>query len=323
MLRKDRENGQVHYMREKTSQIIEEIKKVICGKDEVIRLILQSVLAGGHVLMEDVPGVGKTTMAVSFARTMGMDYGRVQFTPDVLPSDITGFSLMDQETHTMKYQKGAVFHNLFLADELNRASARTQSALLEAMEEGQVTVDDKTYPLPKPFVVIATQNPSGASGTTLLPDSQMDRFYIRVSMGYPSQDNEIEMLMNRQNGANPLSEINTICGIEDILKMQEETSKMYVKYRVLKYIVALMDRTRTHRMLARGGSPRATLALTAMAKAHAYMTDRDYVIPDDVQSVFPYVMCHRMLLTPEAEFKEISPLEIAKEIIKTTVIPKE
>ena len=310
-------------MREKTSQIIEEIKKVICGKDEVIRLILQSVLAGGHVLMEDVPGVGKTTMAVSFARTMGMDYGRVQFTPDVLPSDITGFSLMDQETHTMKYQKGAVFHNLFLADELNRASARTQSALLEAMEEGQVTVDDKTYPLPKPFVVIATQNPSGASGTTLLPDSQMDRFYIRVSMGYPSQDNEIEMLMNRQNGANPLSEINTICGIEDILKMQEETSKMYVKYRVLKYIVALMDRTRTHRMLARGGSPRATLALTAMAKAHAYMTDRDYVIPDDVQSVFPYVMCHRMLLTPEAEFKEISPLEIAKEIIKTTVIPKE
>lgn len=310
-------------MREKTSQIVDEIKKVICGKDEIIRLILQSVLAGGHVLMEDVPGVGKTTMAVSFAKTMGMDYGRVQFTPDVLPSDITGFSLMDQETHTMKYQKGAVFHNLFLADELNRASARTQSALLEAMEEGQVTVDDKTYPLPKPFVVIATQNPSGASGTSLLPDSQMDRFAIRISMGYPSQDNEIEMLMNRQNGANPLSELNTICSIEDILQMQEETSKMYVKYRVLKYIVALMDRTRNHRMLARGGSPRATLALTAMAKAYAYMTDRDYVIPDDVKAVFPAVMCHRMLLTPEAEFKEISTMEIAKEILKTTVIPKD
>ncbi|MBO4496356.1 MAG: MoxR family ATPase [Clostridiales bacterium] len=310
-------------MREKTTQIVDEIKKVICGKDEIIRLILQSVLAGGHVLMEDVPGVGKTTMAVSFAKTMGMDYGRVQFTPDVLPSDITGFSLMDQETHTMKYQKGAVFHNLFLADELNRASARTQSALLEAMEEGQVTVDDKTYPLPKPFVVIATQNPSGASGTSLLPDSQMDRFAIRISMGYPSQDNEIEMLMNRQNGANPLSEINTICSIEDILQMQEETSKMYVKYRVLKYIVALMDRTRNHRMLARGGSPRATLALTAMAKAYAYMTDRDYVIPDDVKAVFPAVMCHRMLLTPEAEFKEISTMEIAKEILKTTVIPKD
>ena len=310
-------------MREKTTEIVEEIKKVICGKDEVIRLILQSILAGGHVLMEDVPGVGKTTMALSFAKTMGLDYGRVQFTPDVLPSDITGFSLLDPETHTMKYQKGAVFHNLFLADELNRASSRTQSALLEAMEEGQVTVDDKTYPLPKPFVVIATQNPSGASGTTLLPDSQMDRFAIRVSMGYPSLDNEIEMLTNRQNGANPLSELKPICSIEDILQMQEETSKMYVKYRVMKYIVALMDRSRNHKMLARGGSPRCTLALTAMAKAHAYMTDRDYVIPDDVKAVFPAVLCHRMLLTPEAEFKEIKTEEIAKEIIKTTLIPKE
>ena len=310
-------------MREKTTEIVDEIKKVICGKDEVIRLILQSILAGGHVLMEDVPGVGKTTMALSFAKTMGLDYGRVQFTPDVLPSDITGFSLLDPETRTMKYQKGVVFHNLFLADELNRASSRTQSALLEAMEEGQVTVDDKTYPLPKPFVVIATQNPSGASGTTLLPDSQMDRFAIRVSMGYPSLDNEIEMLTNRQNGANPLSELKPICSIEDILQMQEETSKMYVKYRVMKYIVALMDRSRNHKMLARGGSPRCTLALTAMAKAHAYMTDRDYVIPDDVQAVFPAVLCHRMLLTPEAEFKEVKTEDIAKEIIKTTLIPKE
>jgi len=262
-------------------------------------------------------------MALSFAKTMGLDYGRVQFTPDVLPSDITGFSLLDPETRTMKYQKGAVFHNLFLADELNRASSRTQSALLEAMEEGQVTVDDKTYPLPKPFIVIATQNPSGASGTTLLPDSQMDRFAIRVSMGYPSLDNEIEMLTNRQNGANPLSELKPICSIEDILQMQEETSKMYVKYRVMKYIVALMDRSRNHKMLARGGSPRCTLALTAMAKAHAYMTDRDYVIPDDVQAVFPAVLCHRMLLTPEAEFKEVKTEDIAKEIIKTTLIPKE
>ena len=310
-------------MREKTTEIVEEIKKVICGKDEVIRLILQSILAGGHVLMEDVPGVGNTTMALSFAKTMGLDYGRVQFTPDVLPSDITGLSLLDPETRTMKYQKGAVFHNLFLADELNRASSRTQSALLEAMEEGQVTVDDKTYPLPKPFIVIATQNPSGASGTTLLPDSQMDRFAIRVSMGYPSLDNEIEMLTNRQNGANPLSELKPICSIEDILQMQEETSKMYVKYRVMKYIVALMDRSRNHKMLARGGSPRCTLALTAMAKAHAYMTDRDYVIPDDVQAVFPAVLCHRMLLTPEAEFKEVKTEDIAKEIIKTTLIPKE
>ena len=310
-------------MSEKTNAIIAEIRTVICGKDIVILQALAGILSGGHVLIEDVPGVGKTTMALAFSRAMGLDYGRVQFTPDVLPSDITGFSLLDQETRTMKYQKGAVFHNLFLADELNRASSRTQSALLEAMEEGQVTVDDQTYALPKPFVVIATQNPSGASGTSLLPDSQMDRFAIRISMGYPSPDNEIEMLMNRQNGANPLSEIQPICSVEDIVKMQEETSQMYVKLRVMKYIVALMDRTRTHKNLSRGGSPRATLALTAMAKAHAYMTDRDYVIPDDVQAVFSAVMSHRILLTPEAEVKEIRTSEIAKEIIKTTSIPKE
>lgn len=310
-------------MSEKTNAIISEVKKVICGKDFVILQAFAGILSGGHVLIEDVPGVGKTTMALAFSRTLGLDYGRVQFTPDVLPSDITGFSIYDKHAGAMKYQQGAIFHNLFLADELNRASSRTQSALLEAMEEGQVTVDGNTYLLPKPFTVFATQNPSGASGTSLLPDSQMDRFAVKTSMGYPSLDNEIEMLMNRQNGANPLSEIQPICTVDDILKMQEETSKMYVKYRVLKYIVALMDRTRTHKMLSRGGSPRATLALTSMAKAHAYMTGRDYVIPDDVQAVFPSVMSHRMILTPEAEFKEVKPTDIAKEIVKTTVIPKE
>ena len=310
-------------MNEKTNKIIEEVKKVICGKDQVIRLILESVLAGGHVLMEDVPGVGKTTMAIAFSKTMGLDYGRDQFTPDVLPCDIVGFSMLDQETRTMKYQQGAIFHNLFLADELNRAASRTQSALLEAMEEGHVTVDGNTYDLPKPFMVIATQNPAGSSGTSLLPDSQMDRFAIRVSMGYPSADDEIELLANRQNGANPLSEIQAVCTVDDIVKMQEEVSHMYVKIRVLKYIVALMGRTRNHLALARGGSPRCTLALTQMSKAHAYMSGRDYVIPDDVQSVFPYVICHRMLLTPEAEVKELRPEDIAAELIKTTVIPKE
>ena len=310
-------------MNEKTNQIIDEVQKVICGKNDIVRLTLETVLAGGHVLMEDVPGVGKTTMAVAFAKAMGMDYGRVQFTPDVLPSDITGFSLLDKETQTMRYQQGAVFHNLFLADELNRAASRTQSALLEAMEEHQVTVDGKTYPLPDPFIVISTQNPTGSSGTSLLPDSQMDRFAIRISMGYPSIDDEIDMIANRSNNVNPLTEVKPVCTIEDICKMQEEVGNMYVKHRVLKYIVALVDRTRNHLYLARGASPRATLALTAMSKARAFMTGRDYVIPDDVKDVFPYVMSHRMILTPEAEVKELNTFDIANEIVKTTVIPKE
>ena len=183
-----------------SENIIYEIKKVICGKDYIIAQALTAILAGGHILMEDVPGVGKTTMAVAFSKTMGLNYGRVQFTPDVLPSDITGFSLYDKNTNTMKYQPGSIFHNLFLADELNRASTRTQSALLEAMEEGNVTVDGNTYMLPKPFTVIATQNPTGASGTSLLPDSQIDRFMIRLSIGYPSAKDEKAMIESRKNG---------------------------------------------------------------------------------------------------------------------------
>ena len=309
-------------MREKTTQILDEVKKVICGKDEVVRLVLQSVLAGGHVLMEDVPGVGKTTMAVAFAKTMGMDYGRVQFTPDVLPSDITGFSLLDQETHTMKYQKGAVFHNLFLADELNRASSRTQSALLEAMEEGNVTVDGSTYVLPRPFTVIATQNPTGASGTSLLPDSQIDRFMIRVSIGYPSPKDEKMMLEARKNGTNPLDSVRTVCDVDTIVRMQAEVNNVFVHEKVADYIIQLINKTRGHHDLARGGSPRATLALTSMAKACAYLNNRNYVVPLDVQKVFLPVITHRLMLTPEAEVNNRQPSDIAQEILKDTVAPK-
>ena len=203
-----------------SENIVNEVKKAICGKDYIIGQTLTSILAGGHILMEDVPGVGKTTLALAFSKTMGLDYGRVQFTPDVLPSDITGFSMYDKRTDSMKYQPGAVFHNLFLADELNRASSRTQSALLEAMEESKVTVDGSTYLLPKPFIVIATQNPAGSSGTSLLPDSQVDRFMIRISMGYPSVTAEKAMIESRKNGINPLDDVRTVCDINTLIRMQ-------------------------------------------------------------------------------------------------------
>ena len=305
-----------------SENIIYEIKKVICGKDYIIAQALTAILAGGHILMEDVPGVGKTTMAVAFSKTMGLNYGRVQFTPDVLPSDITGFSLYDKNTNTMKYQPGSIFHNLFLADELNRASTRTQSALLEAMEEGNVTVDGNTYMLPKPFTVIATQNPTGASGTSLLPDSQIDRFMIRLSIGYPSAKDEKVMIESRKNGLNPMDNVKTVCDVNTILQMQAEVNNVFMHDNVTDYIVTLINKTRGHKNLIRGGSPRATLALTSMAKACAYLNGRNYVVPSDVQKVFLPVITHRLMLTPEAEINGVKTNDIAQEILKDTLSPK-
>lgn len=309
-------------MSQLTANIIAEVKKVICGKDHVIAQALTCILAGGHVLMEDVPGVGKTTMALAFSKTMGLNYGRVQFTPDVLPSDITGFSLYDKSTGTMTFQPGAVFHNLFLADELNRASSRTQSALLESMEEGNVTVDGKTYLLPKPFTVFATQNPAGASGTSLLPDSQIDRFMIKVSMGYPSANDEKAMLEARKNGIDPMSKIEQVCNRETLAKMQAEVNAVFAHEKILDYIVNLVHKTRGNKSLERGASPRATLALTSMSRAYAYLMNRNYVTPSDVQKVFISVIAHRLILTAEAELNGVRSADVAKEILKSTPEPK-
>ena len=305
-----------------TESIVNEVKKAISGKDHIIAQTLTAILAGGHILMEDVPGVGKTTMALAFSRTMGLDYGRVQFTPDVLPSDITGFSLYDKRTETMKYQPGSIFHNLFLADELNRASSRTQSALLEAMEESKVTVDGNTYLLPNPFVVIATQNPAGSSGTSLLPDSQVDRFMIRVSMGYPSASAEKALIDARKNGVNPLDSVRPVCDTKMILQMQNEVNNVFIHEKIIDYIVVLVNKTRGHADLERGGSPRATLSLTSMAKAYAYLSGRNYVVPSDIQKVFLPVIVHRLILTPEAEVNGKNPVEIAQEILKAVPTPK-
>ena len=280
--------------------ILAQVRRAVVGKDEVLARVLLAILAGGHILLEDIPGVGKTTMALAFSRALGLDYNRVQFTPDVMPSDITGFTLYNKEAGRMEYQPGAVLCNLFLADELNRATSRTQSALLEAMEEGQVTVDGVSHPVPRPFLVIATQNPAGASGTQPLPDSQMDRFMVRLSLGYPAPADEMDMVRRRQGG-NPLDSVEQVVDREGLLALREKAGAVYLSDEVLDYIVRLVGATREHPMILQGASPRATLALAAMAKAAALVRGRDYVNPEDVELVLPDVVPHRLLLSPRAE----------------------
>lgn len=303
------------------NQVFAEVKKAIVGKDRTLLWVFTTILARGHILLEDIPGVGKTTLALAFSKVLGLDYGRVQFTPDVLPSDITGYSIYQKETGNMVYQPGAVLTNLFLADELNRATSRTQSALLQAMEENQVTVDGKTYALPQPFVVIATQNPTGASGTQLLPDSQMDRFTIRLSIGYPAPKDEREMVLNRQKG-NPLDQVQRVMTRQELMALQEQVDAVYIKPEMVDYAVALVTATRKHPMILRGASPRATLSMTAMAKAVAYLNGRDYVVPEDMQAVFAQVIEHRLLLAPEAETKGIDGEKLLREILRKTTAPR-
>ena len=275
-------------------QIVYEVSKVIVGKDEVIIKMLLAILARGHILMEDIPGVGKTTMAVAFSRALGLDYNRVQFTPDVLPSDITGYSIYDKNTGKMNYQRGAILCNLFLADELNRATSRTQSALLQAMEEGEVTVDNVTYPVPRPFMVIATQNPIGAKGTQMLPDSQLDRFMIRLTMGYPDPEAEAEMIRRKQQGIS-LEQVQQVVSREELIGLCVETEHVYIKDSLIDYIVKLCTVTRGDSRILQGASPRAAISLTSLAKAAAWIQGRDYVVPSDIRFVFADAIQHRLI----------------------------
>ena len=302
-------------------KILAELRKAIQGKDQVLVWILMTILANGNILLEDIPGVGKTTIALALSRALGLDYGRVQFNPDVLPSDITGYSVYDKQSGRLVYQKGAILCNLFLADELNRATSRTQSALLEAMEEGQVTVDGTTHPLPRPFTVIATQNPTGAAGTQLLPDSQMDRFMVRLSVGYPKAKDERDMVLARQGGVNPLDLVNQVVSRTELAAMQEAVSRVYVKDTVINYVVALVGQTRKHPQIERGGSPRATLAVTAMAKAAAYLNGRDYVLPDDVQTVFAGTVAHRLLLSADAQAQGVREEQLLTALLSQIPAP--
>ena len=302
-------------------KLIAQVRRVVVGKDPVLLWVLATVLAQGHILLEDIPGVGKTTMALAFSKTLGLSYNRVQFTPDVLPSDVTGYSVPDQQSGQLSYRPGAVLCNLFLADELNRATSRTQSALLEAMEESQVTVDGNTYPLPQPFVVIATQNPTGAAGTQLLPDSQLDRFMVRLSLGYPDAKHEAAMVLQRQ-GQDPLKALTAILQPADVTAMQQEVAATFIGEPVVQYIVSLINATRDHPQLLRGASPRATLAVTAMAKAIARLRGRDFVIPKDVQEVFLPTVAHRLLLSSQAEGQGLTAEAILTELLKDVPAPR-
>ena len=304
-----------------SQRILNQVRQVVVGKDTTLLWVLAAILAKGHILLEDVPGVGKTTMALAFSRVLSLQYSRVQFTPDVLPSDVTGYSIPDQTTGQLRYQPGAVLCNLFLADELNRATSRTQSALLEAMEEGQVTVDGMTHPLPAPFVVIATQNPTGAAGTSLLPDSQMDRFMVRLSLGYPSPRDEVAMVLNRQEG-NPLEQMRPLISREQLAALQEMVSQTHVNETVVAYLVRLITATRENPEILRGASPRATLAVIAMAKAVAQLRGRDYVTPGDVQEVFVQTIAHRILLSPQAEGQGKTAQQVLRSILEATPAPR-
>ena len=296
-------------MQEKIKEILDQIETVIVGKNEVMERILMAILAGGHVLMEDVPGVGKTTTAMTFARVLGLETRRVQFTSDTMPSDIIGFSVYDKDTGKLVYKPGAVMTNLLLADEINRTSSKTQSALLEAMEEGHVSIDGKTHPLPDPFIVLATQNPVGSAGTQLLPQAQLDRFMVRLEMGYPDFESQVNILRDRQQD-DPLTQVREVSSAEALLEMQRQAQSVHMADPLLEYVTRLTEATRAHPLVLLGVSPRGALAVCRMAKSRAFMHGRDYVLPEDVQSVFIDVCAHRLFLAPKAKISDTTAADV-------------
>lgn len=301
---------------EKATAIFEETRKVILDKETVLLKVLMTILAKGHVLIDDVPGVGKTTLALAFSKALNLSYHRLQFTPDVLPSDIVGFSMYNKKTEEFEYREGAAFCNLFLADEINRTSPKSQSALLELMEEGQITIDGVTHYLPNPFFVIATQNPIGSIGTQLLPESQLDRFMSCLTMGYPSKTQEINILKGR-NSTNPLHSVQQIATIDDLLQMQDVVQQIYMNDPIYQYIINLVDATRNHPMIQIGVSPRGSLALMNMAKAAAFLKDRDFVVPEDVKLVFSDVCAHRIILDTRSKASGVTHAQVLAQILKT------
>lgn len=301
-------------------QIINEVKKAIVGKDEVIRKVLMVILAGGHILLEDVPGVGKTTLARAFAKSMGLDCKRIQFTPDTMASDITGFSVYQKNSQTLEFKKGVVFCHLLLADEINRTSSKTQAALLEVMEEQRVTMDGVSYDLPDPFICIATQNPLGSAGTQNLPDSQLDRFMARLQMGYPSLENQVEIIKARQT-TDPIHQVQAVARAEQILALRQAAAQVNITDEMIAYCVRLCEATRSHELIAQGVSPRAILALVQMAKASAFLAGRDYVVPDDIKDIFVDVCAHRIILQPHARIQKTSAQAILGELLQQVKAP--
>ena len=307
-------------MDNRNAAILNEVKKVIVGKDDVLEKVLMTILAGGHVLLEDVPGTGKTTLALAFSKAMNLAYNRVQFTPDTMASDVIGFSVYNKDTGDFEYRRGAIICNFFLGDEINRTSAKTQAALLQAMEELKVTVDGKTYKLPDPFVCVATQNPLGSAGTHNLPDSQLDRFMVRLSMGYPTSMETLEIVRAREKTV-PLDSVRPVVTREEIRAMKDAVCDVYIADEVVLYASELCEKTREHADIEQGVSPRAVLALVQLAKARAYLAGRNYVAPQDIQALYADVCGHRIILTPRAKIKKRAPAEILGEIMKTVHTP--
>ncbi|RDW18915.1 AAA family ATPase [Oceanobacillus chungangensis] len=305
---------------EKIETVLQNISKVIIGKDEVATLSLVALLAGGHVLLEDVPGVGKTMLVRTIAKSLDCDFKRIQFTPDLLPSDITGVSIYNPKEMEFEFRAGPILGNIILADEINRTSPKTQSSLLEAMEENSVTVDGQTLPLKAPFFVMATQNPIEYEGTYPLPEAQLDRFILKLKMGYPSYQDELEML-ERTARNHPIGAIHSVLSREELISIQEEVKDIYIDRNVQQYIINLVTRTRENPSIYLGVSPRGSIALMKAAKAYAYIHDRNYVLPDDVKFLAPFVMAHRIILTSEAKYEGETNEDIIASIVKTTHIP--
>jgi MoxR-like ATPase len=302
-------------------QIMNEVNNVVIGKRVIIGKVLTAILAKGHILLEDYPGVGKTTLALAFSKAMALKHNRLQFTPDVLPTDVVGFNLLSKDGESYQYKPGAIMCNLFLADEINRTSSKTQSALLEVMEEGKVTVDSVTRDVPKPFVVMATQNPIGSIGTQMLPESQLDRFMIRLSMGYPDVKSEIGILKQRQN-SNPLENVVRVVEKDEILQMQNMVEEVYIHDSIYEYITLLVQQTRENPLIELGVSPRGSLAIMNMVKATAFLSGRDYVVPSDVGYIFKDVSAHRMILKAKARVNNIRVDNLLNDILRIVKPPK-
>ena len=297
------------------------IRQVIVGKDEAIELMLIALICRGHVLIEDVPGVGKTTMAAALAKSLQCSFKRIQFTPDVTPSDVTGFTMVNLQTGDMEFKPGAVMSQIILADEINRTSPKTQSSLLEVMEEGQVTVDGVTHRLPQPFMVLATQNPVDFVGTYPLPEAQMDRFFLRISVGYPSIEEEIDVLERYSGQTTPIQTLQPVCGAQEIIAMQEQLGTVYTSREARSYVAQIVGQTRVHPALQLGASPRGSIALLRAAQACALLSGRDYVLPDDIRRMALPVLSHRLILTPEARMKGVSAQQVLSQLIETVPVP--
>ena len=305
---------------EQSKQIIEEVSKAFIGKNDIIEKVLMTIYAGGHILLEDCPGVGKTTLAMAFSKVLGLSSKRIQFTPDTLPSDITGFTMFNRETNKFEYREGAANCQLLLADEINRTSPKTQSALLEIMEEGTITIDSETHMLPTPFICIATQNPLGSAGTQPLPESQLDRFMVSLSIGYPTLENQMKII-RAQRYSNPLIDLKAVTDPHNIIEVQNYLTSVKIADPVLSYAISLCEESRRHPMVDLGISPRGVAALVRMSKANAVLKERNYVIPEDVQNVFCDVCAHRLVLRPQARVEGIVAREILTDIMDTVKPP--